>query len=299
MTKGIPHRVISFIKRIFANSNRTVARAMDSNPNLREEYLDQLFLSSLIPLNRVAIQVPKTSWIIRIDTHFLGSRWMWKNWEIADIGVLVTFRHKGHVQRSKVGLLQSKRLYANEVLEPVSEDDLNPIGFGSLLQSDEIFQKESSSRTFSFSRESIYRQIVYNDEQYKAIRDYERYNRIPVYYMLYNPSLLPSVLKIPAESLSKRRVTEGCKVITSEEVRKVTNVTKASPSYSELELDRPHLRIEDFIEDLVLCKKGHIISMPSDEAVSRLFYQRSAPISAALSVTIDSNETIEFTDGEA
>src|SRR5437763_1220214 len=126
MTKGIPPRVLSYIRRIFARSNRIVARAMDTNPNLREEYLDQLFLSSLIGINRLAIQVPKTSWTIRIDTHFLGGRWMWDRWEIADIGLLITFRHSGQIQRSKVGLLQSKRLYALENKNPQDEIDLSP-----------------------------------------------------------------------------------------------------------------------------------------------------------------------------
>ena len=296
MTKGIPPRVISYIKGIFANSNRIVARAMDSNPHLREEYLDQLFLSSLIGLNRIAIKVPKTSWIIRIDTHFLGSRWMWDRWEVADIGLLLTFRQGGQVRRSKVGLLQSKRLYATEINEPTSEIDINPIGFGSLFISDAEFSEESTDRNFTFTPESKYLQLKYNDHQYKAIRDYERYNRIPIYYLFYNPSELPITVTIPAENKSTRKLNVGCRVISADDVRGVMNQTKNSPSYQELDLDRPHLKIQDFIEDLLLCKKGHIISLPSDEAVQRLFYQRNAPISAAISISIDGPEGLEFTE---
>ncbi len=296
MTIGIPYRVISYMKGIFANANRIVARAMDTNPHLREEYLDQLFLSSLIGLNRMAIKVPKTSWIIRIDTHFLGSRWMWERWEIADIGLMVTFRHGGQVQRSKVGLLQSKRLYATEIKEPTSENDINPIGFGSLFIPDAEFREETTDRSFTFTPKSEYLQLSYNDHRYKAIRDYERYNRIPIYYLFYNPSELPITAKVPAESKSTRKLNVGCKVISADDVRQVMNQTKISPSYEQLDLDRPHLKIQDFIEDLLLCKKGHIISLPSDEAVNRLFYQRNAPISAVISISIDSPERIEFTE---
>jgi len=49
-----------------------------------------------------------------MDIHYLGGMRHWGAWEIADIGVIVMLRRRGKVQRSKLGLLQSKRLYPAE-----------------------------------------------------------------------------------------------------------------------------------------------------------------------------------------
>jgi hypothetical protein len=68
--------------------------------------------------------VPRTltsGWTVRIATHYLGGgrhygEWNgWeRRWEVADIGVLVMFREAGKLRRTKVALLQSKRLYPDE-----------------------------------------------------------------------------------------------------------------------------------------------------------------------------------------
>ena len=82
----------------------------------------------------------QSDWTVEISTHYLGGGRHWadwpewpRKWEIADIGFLVQFRQDGKLIRSKVALLQSKRLYADEL----DLDDDIPydfmVGFGRLF----------------------------------------------------------------------------------------------------------------------------------------------------------------------
>jgi hypothetical protein len=49
-----------------------------------------------------------SDWLVRLETHYLGGPRYWGIWEIADVGLLVVFRRKGVVERTKLALLQSK-----------------------------------------------------------------------------------------------------------------------------------------------------------------------------------------------
>ena len=71
---------------------------------------------------------------MNLDTHFLGGRY-WGHWEVADIGILVVFRRKGQMLGTKIALIQSKRLYPDEIENAV---DMHPMdyetGFRRLLR---------------------------------------------------------------------------------------------------------------------------------------------------------------------
>ena len=126
---------------------------------------------------------------MRIDGHFLGgaSRLVGR-WEIADIGLLVMFRRGGILVRTKVGLLQSKRLYPNE--QEVDEDrELDYlVSFGRLHESDASWASVVEERRFSFDESSRHKALNVDQGQYQRIADYERRRySIPVYYLLYNP----------------------------------------------------------------------------------------------------------------
>ena len=63
-----------------------------------------------------------SGWTVDLSTHYLGGGRHWgdwpdwpRRWEIPDIGLLVLFRQGGKLLRSKVVLLQSKRLYSDEL----------------------------------------------------------------------------------------------------------------------------------------------------------------------------------------
>lgn len=68
-----------------------------------------------------------------------------------------------------------------------------------------------------------------------------------------------------------------------------------SPSYQDLCAhptfqgeDIAGWRLERFVVELMLqCKVGRITDVRNDEALMRVFYRRTAPIAAAVSVTID------------
>jgi hypothetical protein len=99
-----------------------------------------------------------SGWVVQVSTHYLGggrhvSDWppLPRRWEIADIGILVLFRQRGRLIRSKVALLQSKRLYPDE-LEWDEDSPLDyMIGFGRLMQPDDDWADVIAPRPFSFT----------------------------------------------------------------------------------------------------------------------------------------------------
>src|ERR1051326_7290859 len=78
-----------------------------------------------------------------LETHFLGGFPMFRSWEIADIGFLVMFRRAGRLYRSKVALLQSKRLYPAELKRITRYAHDQIIGFGRLHLDDAKFKSVS------------------------------------------------------------------------------------------------------------------------------------------------------------
>ena len=71
-----------------------------------------------------------------------------------------------------------------------------------------------------------------------------------------------------------------------------------TPNYSELTLSAPvdvtdkasihGWRLENFVADEVLrCRQGKVFDDFQDPNLQQLFYERSAPITAAISITVD------------
>jgi hypothetical protein len=104
----IPQDVRDWFRDVFRGCNERISEKLSNNPNLPEESLDLTWIEHL---SQYASPVTlKSSWTIKIETHYLGGLRHFYRWEIADIGLLIFFRRGGIVERSKVGLLQSKRL---------------------------------------------------------------------------------------------------------------------------------------------------------------------------------------------
>jgi hypothetical protein len=138
----IPDDVRSWLRRVFADCNARVAKTISDMPTTHEVALDLTFIQHFIGL--AAPCTLTSGWTVRIATHYLaGGRhygeWDgWKRrWEVADIGVLVMFREAGKLRRTKVALLQSKRLYPDE--QEFEEDTPFEYGIGiaRLFESDE------------------------------------------------------------------------------------------------------------------------------------------------------------------
>src|SRR5215212_3627037 len=238
MIEPLPGHVSDWLKAAFGSCNAEVSALLTGVPNVHEPTLDMTFISGL-----ARYQTPtklSSGWVVRIDTHFLGgaSR-LTGRWEIADIGLLVMIRRGGRIERTKVGLLQSKRLYPNE--QEVDEDRTldNLVGFGRLHESDAWWSSVIEERQFTFGESSRYRALNVGEDQYNRIADYERRHSIPVYYLLYNPWAIPQATEVPA-SENGQLVGEpkvGSRVVPAVVLRAamVGRTVGHRPSYSELE----------------------------------------------------------------
>ena len=299
---AIPDDVVAWINKVFNECNEKVSRKISRIPTSYETALDQSFIEALstyaVPM------ILGSGWTVRIDTHFLGGGRHFGSWEIADIGFIVMFRHAGRLVRSKVGLLQSKRLYPDE--QKLEEDTAQNylIGFGGLLESDETYLQVTKPRKFSFSKKSRYKKLIVGDDQYKAIEKYEKKFDIPVHYLLYNPLRVPSSTVLPRHGTRGPRgpCSAGCRVTPSAAIRQAlaqkNRPNKHIPSYGELEfgLGSPfdtntHIvgwRLEHFVSQLlIMCHEGYIAENREDEGLRRVFNRRTGPIPAAVAVTFD------------
>jgi len=133
----IPDDVREWVRSVFSSCNARVTGKLDRLPTTHETSLD---LSLIEALSQVSAPVRTPSGhLVRIDVHFLGGGRHFGTWEVADIGALLIYRSGTEVVRTKVALLQSKRLYP---IEQAFEED-SPLtyatGFGRLNTSDENF----------------------------------------------------------------------------------------------------------------------------------------------------------------
>lgn len=274
---------------------------------MHETPLDMTFIQHF--LSASAPHGFQSGWTVEISTHYLGGGRHWadwpdwpRKWEIADIGFLVQFRQAGKLVRSKVALLQSKRLYADELTldEDVPYDYM--VGFGRLFKEEEPWSEVTAPRKFGFTERSRYQALMTGPGQYTAIREYEENRNVPVYYMLYNPVTIPTATTLPiaAESVTDGPVEVGCRIVPATQVRVVmaADAVGTSPSYGDLsgrlaapfdqDRRRAGWRLEDFVVDLLLeCEAGYIANSPSDGGLNYIFNRRTGPISAALALTLD------------
>lgn len=299
MTISIPNDIRIYLNQVFKDCNDRVTNKLTTNPNTWETSLDMTLIETLTNYSSTVKLASK--WLVRIDTHYLGGLRQWNNWEIADIGILLFFRKGGKTFKSKVALLQSKRLYPNELELQEDNVDNYVIGFGRLFPDDEIFNKILRPRSFSFNETSKYKAFKLKDEQCEAIQNYEKKSGIPVHYLLYNTNYIPHEVSTPYLSSIKHNINEiGCRIIPSDKIYgQLSKENKGyAPSYGDLKflLDAPFnvdehaagWRLEYFISELFInCGQGYIIKDKNDFNLENLFYRRSGPIAAAFSITFD------------
>lgn len=293
----LPDAVRNWLTGVFGNANRAASSHLTSVPHAHEPSLDITLISSIMPQAR-PVSSP-SDWLVRIDTQFLGGGRHFRNWEIADIGVLVMFRRAGELLRTKVALLQSKRLYANE---QSSEDAPDYIGFGRLHEIDSVFAAAVAPRVFRFSETSRYRALEIGDDQYMHVMEYENSYGILIFCSFYNPLRIPVEVALPASprSLEDGEVVAGCRVLPSHDFRTVVEpkVDGHAPSYNDVcsfslgvfsqPEHRGGWRFEHFIVELLLgCRQGYKADDRTDRTLANLFGGRSAPISSAIAINID------------
>jgi hypothetical protein len=285
--------VRAYIYSTFDQVNERVTRKIDRMPTVHEENLDFAFVEAVAEAQGPHLSPCGT--VVDIDVHFVGGGVHWERWEIADIGFIVTFRRAGTLLRTKVVLLQSKRLYPRE--SEFSEDQgmTRYGGFGSLMKAS--LPATLGSRTFRFDDTCRYKALQVGDNQWQSILSYEGEYGLPVHYMLYHPREIPAAVNIPViipVEPPPGPARLGARVISAASVRSRTSEfpRNYAPAYSDLtdELDEVGLRLPDFVVDRVLaCHEGYVVDDEGveNEGLQRVFNQRSAPIAAAVRIDIN------------
>ncbi len=108
----LPHDVTRWIRYVFHACNSRVSSKISKIPTIHESSLDLTFIEALSQFHSPFKTA--SDWVVRIDTHYLGGGRHFGEWEVADIGILVTLRRAGKFVFGKLALLQSKRLYPIE-----------------------------------------------------------------------------------------------------------------------------------------------------------------------------------------
>ena len=297
----LPADVVNFLHKVFSEASLRVTRKMSRMPSTHETALD---FSLIEVLSHYAAPIRLGSgWLVRIDTHYLGGGKHFGSWEVADVGIIVQFRQVGKLVRSKIGLLQSKRLYPTE--QEYEEDKLIDylMGFGRLYEDTDGFLQVTHPRTFSFDKSSKYKALVVANRQWDSIHQFEEQRGIPVHYLLYHPLRIPFTTRVPRSSNRAPRGPSqvGARVVPASSLRIALKDRNQGhvPSYGDLEflLPRPFdtqataagWRLEEFITELLItCEEGYIVQKASDEGLVAVFNRRAGPIAAAMSITFDS-----------
>ena len=283
--------VIDYVEAVFGAANRRVTGRLDRMPTVHEEALDLALIDAIAEGHGPHLTPSGT--IVDVDVHFVGGGRHWRRWEIADIGFIVNFRQGDRLLRTKVALLQSKRLYPRES-EFVEDEGIDrPGGFGSLMRPS--LPAATGPRLFRFDETCRYKALQVGDEQWHAIAQYEEKFGLPVHYMLYHPRDLPVAIAIPAvlpltQSGGLPRV--GVRVVSAKDLRSavVSQPRNYAPSYADLaevdgSLGNP---LQAFVvEGILACREGYVVEEDdSNEGLMRVFNERSAPIAAALRIDI-------------
>lgn len=176
------------------------------------------------------------------------------------------------------------------------------IGIGRLGDRTDRLRPFTRQRLFGFSDSSIYGATQAGHGQIERIDKYIDKNKIPVYYGLYNPLTLPFKGLYPAAPGNNAEIVNefGFRVLSSTVVHGALGGLEKgqAPSVADLTLNQAldasdplstrGWRLERFVADEVLrCRHGRLFDDDNDPNLAALFYSRSAPITAAIVLTID------------
>ena len=289
----LPDDALSWIRSVLAACNARTTEKLSMNPNAPEESLDLTWIEHM---SRFSSPVTLDSgWLVKIETHYLGGMRHFRRWEIADIGLLVHLRLGEKGRRSKVALLQSKRLYPDGT--PIREETLvdYEIGFARLADPEDQLLSMAFDTEFRFTDESAYGAIRQPSNQVTAIADYEKQVGLKVYYQLYNPWLVPFVQRIPLTGyVAPDGVPDlGVRIVPAPLLRtRLGFNSRPNPLLSDLADIAPlpayGWRLEDFIcDELLACREGDRFGSIRDAPIQQLFNRRSGAIAAAIAITIE------------
>ncbi len=221
-----------------------------------------------------------------MNVHNIGGLRRLGPWETADIAVLVFVYRDGALVSQKIGLLQSKRLYPlnNDV------DDEDPVGFAygmnKFLRRDPNSPLGRLHRKFEFTADCHYGALKAGSDQVAVIDRLNEELGDAVYYLLYNPPIIPTRVRYPV--VSYQTITQpplGCRVYAPTDIdAALTGLDDGqTPTLAELEAagSSSNWRLETWAADLLLrCKVGQQFGEDRQEIVGRLLERRSGPHTA-------------------
>ena len=299
MVWHVPDDVVQYVRRTFASCNTLLATDLSTFPAIHEESLDMNFISQFAR-HQAPVRL-QSEWVVRIDAHFIGGGRHFGTWEVADIGFMMIFRKGGRTVRSKICLLQSKKLYASPLVAPQESRYIRPFGLGRLLVSDSEHSRIVSQKLLKFTPNSRYQAFKKGSDQQDAMGHFERRWGTEMYYLFYNPVNLPHAISMPLQgwpTLPENKI--GCRVVKKKQLDSAIEgqADGHSPSVGELQANLPReidgisshggWRLEDFAADLMLsCKAGLIDESPNFESLEILMNQKQRPMSCALSFSFD------------
>ena len=250
--------------------------------------------------HQIPFKLP-SKWTVRMDAHFIGGGRHFGTWEVADIGLMIVFRRQGKVVRSKIVLLQSKKLYAGPLKYQEENPYIRRFGLGRLLVTEDEHAELIEPKILAFKQTSKYQAFKKEDEQQQAMESFEKRFGTKMHYMFYNPLAIPHSIKMPLEHYPGMRTNEiGCRIVPKDALDSALSDKRNgySTSYKDL---RDNLtgdfsssnatggwRLESFVGDLMLdCKEGLIDDTPNFQHMVGLMQQKQRPMSSALSITFD------------
>jgi hypothetical protein len=284
--------VVSYLREVFDIANRRVTARLDRMPTTHEETLDFALIDALAEAR--GPHQTSSGTVVDVDAHFVGSGRHWDRWEVADLGVIINFRRVNVLLRTKVVLLQSKRLYPREAEFTEDLGLVRPGGFGSLMV--QSLPATLGQHLFRFDETCRYRALQVGDDQWQVIAKYESEFGLPVHYLLYHPNAVPSEARIPVTVPfvpTAGPIAVGIRVISASAVRTMTQAFSRNyaPAFGELrgDLDRPGMGLPDFMIDEVLgCREGYMADEGIQNAgLQAVFNRRTGPIAAAIRIDIN------------
>jgi hypothetical protein len=299
----LPEDVITWFRSVFAEANRRVCERLVNVPNIRETSLDDGLIEALIP-DTAPMLLPSGA-IVRMDTHNIGGLRrlggpFWdmplRRWETADIAILVFVYRGASLVAKKVGLLQSKRLYpSNNDVD--GDDEIGLLhGMNAFIRRQDHQAIGTLHRTFVFDENCRYGAVHAGSDQMASIDRLNREFGKAVYYLFYNPHIMPFSVSYPLrERIRVGSPAVGCRVVDADQTHHaITSLGEGqSPTFAAITRagaasDWP---LETWAADLLLtCQVGQAFDDSRDAAVRYFLERRSGPIGTALAASITLSE---------
>lgn len=293
----LPADLTDWVRQVFDDASAHVANRIANVPNSPEGSLDTALIDALH-----AHSYPRVfpgGWVVRMEVHFIGGLRHYKSWEVADIGMVLAIRQNGKPVRSKVCLLQSKRLYPNNKLVDAIEPLDFQWGFGGLYARKAAATASGKAVRFDFNTRSKYGALTAGDDQHEAIKEFRQISPVPVQYLLYNPPSVPFSTTYPRTGpLTSCPVGLGAIVVDGKAVTASLDaaVVGSSPTFGEMfDGAKASWRLGTFVADEFLaCRSGYVFTGVDDPDMGAVFYRRSGPIAASIAIGIDAPDDVDL-----